>query len=55
VRVPPTLPADELVGVLRGRRAHLAIVVDAEDRAIGLLTIQDVLEALVGAGRDAPR
>ena len=49
VRVPMDLPADGLVGILRQRRAHQAIVVDAADHAVGLITFQDVLEALLGA------
>jgi len=48
VRVPHDVPADRVVSVLRERRAHQAVVVDAADRPVGLITIQDVLEALVG-------
>ena len=36
---------------LRERRAHQAVVVDASDAVVGLVTIQDVLVALVGGGR----
>jgi magnesium and cobalt exporter, CNNM family len=50
VRVPRDLPADRVVSVLRERRAHQAIVVDAADQPVGLITIQDIIEALVGAG-----
>ena len=50
VRIPHDVPADRVVSVLRDRRAHQAIVVDAGDRPVGLITIQDVLEALVGTG-----
>jgi CBS domain containing-hemolysin-like protein len=53
VRVPHDVPADRVVSVLRERRAHQAVVVDTADRPIGLITIQDLLEALVGSG--APR
>ena len=45
------LPADRIVGVLRERRAHQAVVVDAPGHAIGLLTIQDVLGELLGPAR----
>lgn len=48
VRVPEDVPADRLVTVLRERRTHQALVVDASDRPLGLVTIQDLLEALVG-------
>jgi CBS domain containing-hemolysin-like protein len=47
VRLPEDVPADKVAGVLRERRAHQAVVVDAQDRPLGLITIQDVLEALV--------
>jgi len=50
VRVPHDVPADRVVSVLRERRAHQAVVVDTADRPIGLITIQDLLEALVGSG-----
>jgi len=50
VRVQQDLPADRVVTVLRERRAHQAVVVDAQDRPVGLITIQNLLEALLGAG-----
>jgi len=50
VRVRQDLPADRVVTVLREKRAHQAVVVDAAERPIGLITIQDLLEALLGAG-----
>ena len=49
VRIADELPADRIVGVLREKRAHQAIVVDRTDRPLGLLTIQDVIVALMGA------
>jgi CBS domain containing-hemolysin-like protein len=42
------MPADRALAVLRDRRAHSAIVTDASDRTIGLLTIQDLLTELLG-------
>lgn len=48
VRIRQDVPADRVVSVLRERRAHQAIVVDAEDAPVGLITIQDLIEALVG-------
>lgn len=50
VRIPQDLPADRIVSVLREKRAHQAVVVDPADRPVGLLTIQDVIVALLGAG-----
>ena len=48
-RVPADLPADRIIGALRGKRAHLAIVVDKEhpDRVVGMVTIHDVIGALL--------
>ena len=40
-----------LVGMQRGR-LHLALVVESERRTVGLVTLEDVLEALVGDIRD---
>jgi CBS domain containing-hemolysin-like protein len=49
VEVTADLPADRIVGLLRERRVHQAIVVDASRQAIGLVTIQDVLSELLGS------
>jgi putative hemolysin len=48
-RVPANLPADRIIGALRAKRAHLAIVVDNEhpDRVVGMVTIHDVVGALL--------
>lgn len=51
VPVAEDLPADRVVGVLREKRAHQAIVVDAGGHALGMITIQDVLNELVGSLR----
>jgi CBS domain containing-hemolysin-like protein len=45
------LPADQVLAVLRDRRAHSAIVVDQDGRAVGLVTIQDLLGELLGLSR----
>ena len=50
-RVTQDLAADRIAAVLRERRAHQAMVVDATEASVGLITIQDVLVALVGGGR----
>jgi CBS domain containing-hemolysin-like protein len=58
VQVPAGLPADRVVTLLRDRRAHAAIVVDEDGRTIGFITIQDLLEELLGqppAGGETPR
>ena len=48
-RRPADLPADRIIGALRAKRAHLAIVVDkdAPDRVVGMVTIHDVIGALL--------
>jgi CBS domain containing-hemolysin-like protein len=59
VQVPPDMPADRLLAFLRERRTHLALVVDRRKRVVGLVTLGDVLTALLGLGgrsdREAPR
>ncbi|MBX6342042.1 MAG: HlyC/CorC family transporter [Thermomicrobiaceae bacterium] len=46
--VPDTKPIDELLTELRARRTHLAICVDEYGGVAGLVTMEDVLEELVG-------
>jgi CBS domain containing-hemolysin-like protein len=48
-RVAQDLSADRIATILRERRVHQAMVVDGLGAAVGLITIQDVLVALVGA------
>jgi magnesium and cobalt exporter, CNNM family len=45
------LPADRVLATLRDRRVHQAIVVNGMGQPIGLVTIQDVLSALLGSAR----
>lgn len=47
VRVAHDLPADRVIALLRDRRVHQAVVVDASDAVIGLITIQDVIGAVL--------
>jgi len=53
IRIAETVPADRVVAELRERRAHSAVVTDADGRAIGLITMQDVLSELLGQGATA--
>lgn len=58
LRVPDTMPADRLLGFLRERRSHQALVVDGANRIVGMITLEDVLGELVGNVPDefkAPR
>ena len=46
--VPDTKPVDELLREMQAQRKHVAIVVDEYGGTAGLVTIEDVLEEIVG-------
>lgn len=46
--VTPHQPIDELLPVLQRREDHMAIVVDEFGSAVGIITIEDILEEVVG-------
>ena len=46
--VPETKPASELLAELRNRRVGMALVVDEFGSILGLLTLEDILEQVVG-------
>lgn len=46
--VPDTKPADDLLREMQANREHMAIVVDEFGGTAGLLTIEDILEEIVG-------
>jgi len=48
VFVPPSMPVAELLQHLRKSRVHLAIVIDEYGGTDGLVSIEDLLEAVVG-------
>ncbi|MEO5839180.1 MAG: hemolysin family protein [Acidimicrobiales bacterium] len=50
--VPETKKADELLELMQAGKFHLAIVVDEYGGTAGLVTIEDLLEELVGDIRD---
>lgn len=52
VRVPESLPCDDLLLTLRRRGLQLAIVIDEYSGTAGVVTLEDLLEELVGAVRD---
>jgi putative hemolysin len=54
ITVPESLAGDRLIATFRERRAHLAIVVDAVGRVVGLVTLDDLLTDLLGTRDDAP-
>jgi len=50
--VPETKPVDELLQELQRRKVHIAIVVDEYGGVAGLVTIEDILEEIVGEIQD---
>ncbi len=48
VFVPDSKPADDLLRQMQAARVHLAVVVDEYGGTAGLVTIEDVLEEIVG-------
>jgi CBS domain containing-hemolysin-like protein len=46
--VPGSMPASELLGLMRARRTHMALVIDEFGGTDGLVTLEDLLERLVG-------
>jgi CBS domain containing-hemolysin-like protein len=52
LRVPDAMPADRLLGFLRERRSHQALVVDTATKVVGMITLEDVLGELLGAVPD---
>lgn len=51
-RVRHDMPADRLLAFLRERRTHQAIVVDANGKVAGLITLEDVVADLLGGVAD---
>lgn len=50
--VPETKMLDDLLGKFQERRMHMAIVVDEHGATSGLVTLEDLLEEIVGEIRD---
>jgi len=50
--VPGTMPADEALQLLIKQRSHMAVVVDEFGGTAGMLTIEDVVETIVGEIED---
>ena len=46
--VPPSMPAAELLTLMRAKRSHMALVIDEFGGTDGLVTLEDLLERLVG-------
>ena len=52
VIVPETRPLDDLLHDLQVQRASLAVIVDEYGRTVGLVTVEDILEEVVGEIED---
>lgn len=50
--VPETKPADELLKELQAKKVHLAIVVDEYGGTAGLVTIENIIEEIIGDIQD---
>jgi putative hemolysin len=50
--VPETKPVSQMLEEFRNRRSHMAMVVDEFGTIVGLLTVEDVLEQIVGRIED---
>ena len=46
--VPPSMPASALLAKMRTSRSHMAMVIDEFGGADGLVTLEDLIEAVVG-------
>ena len=46
--VPESKPVDELLREMQARRTHMAVVIDEYGGTAGVLTIEDILEEIVG-------
>ena len=46
--IPPTARVDELMRALQKRNVHMAIVVDEYGGTLGLITLEDLIEEIVG-------
>jgi CBS domain containing-hemolysin-like protein len=46
--IPPTMGVDDLMKEIQHRNAHLAIVVDEYGGTLGLITLEDLIEEIVG-------
>ncbi len=50
--VPPTMPVVDLLTEMRRKRTHMAIIVDEYGGTDGLVTIEDIVEEIVGEIED---
>jgi CBS domain containing-hemolysin-like protein len=51
-RVPEVAPAEDLLAAFKRLRVHLAVVMDEHGGTAGIVTMEDLIEEVVGAVRD---
>jgi CBS domain containing-hemolysin-like protein len=54
VTVPETMTGDRLIATFREKRTHQAIAIDAQQRVVGIVSLDDLLTDLLGAKDEAP-
>lgn len=52
LRLPAALPVAGAVTAMKAERAQLALVADADDRVVGIASLEDLLEELIGDFED---
>jgi CBS domain containing-hemolysin-like protein len=50
--IPESLTVDELLAAMKARRMHMGIVIDEYGGTAGLVTLEDILEVIVGQVQD---
>jgi putative hemolysin len=50
--VPETMKIAQLFGIMKGKRVHMAVVVDEYGGTAGILTLEDLIEEIVGEIQD---
>lgn len=52
LKVPETIPIESLLELMRSRQIHMALLIDEYGGTAGLVTLEDILEEIIGEVRD---